>query len=287
MIKLLNHGFVRLVSYTQPAEGILHIDDKGRNTHPDKGWTGDLEVVRNARTSYQGSWRTGVDALKDAKLVERLLLSHHTSPFEAMHFTFEVQAPIFVFRQWHRHRTWAYSEDSARYTELPELYWLPDLERMVGQHKTDKQMSGEQFMEFREIARAFMDKHNADGFALYRKLMELGMAREMARTVLPLATFSHMFGTVNLGNLLKFLMLRMDKHAQYEIRVYASAMRQLIKAICPVTVEVYDTSYKVQQVVQQAIERARAAKTGLLEIGDVTSALQEELAAKFNEAELA
>jgi flavin-dependent thymidylate synthase len=84
-----------------------------------------LSIVRNARVSYDAEWRTGEDEGKDAKLIAYLVKNRHTSPFEAVSFTFDVKAPIFVFRQWHRHRTWSFNEVSARYAELPEEFYVP------------------------------------------------------------------------------------------------------------------------------------------------------------------
>jgi thymidylate synthase (FAD) len=103
-IHVLDHGHVRLV------------DHMGS----------DLSIVRNARVSYDAEWRTGEDEGKDAKLIAYLVKNRHTSPFEAVSFTFDVKAPIFVFRQWHRHRTWSFNEVSARYAELPEEFYVPE-----------------------------------------------------------------------------------------------------------------------------------------------------------------
>jgi thymidylate synthase (FAD) len=103
-IDVLDHGFVRL------------IDTMGS----------DISVSRAARVSYDAAWRAGEDQGSDAKLIRYLWKNHHTTPFEAVSFTFEIKAPIFVFRQWHRHRTWSYNELSARYRELPEEFYVPD-----------------------------------------------------------------------------------------------------------------------------------------------------------------
>lgn len=212
---VLDHGYVRLVD---------HMGD-------------DLSIVRAARVSYAADWRTGEDEGKDAKLINYLLANRHTSPFESVTFTFEVQAPLFVFRQWHRHRTWSFNEVSARYSELPELFYVPELVDINPQHAGNKQMreAGEQ-VQNAAIIQAFMRKSNMDAFTLYRALMEQGVARELARTVLPLSTYSRMFATVDLHNLLHFLRLRLHEHAQMEIAVYAKAMLELVKPVVPVTV---------------------------------------------------
>ncbi|TDX60245.1 thymidylate synthase (FAD) [Methylosinus sp. sav-2] len=214
-IKVLDHGFVRLV------------DHMGS----------DLSIVRAARVSYDAAWRAGENEGSDKKLIDYLWKNRHTTPFEAVEFQFEVMAPIFVLRQWHRHRTWTYNELSGRYRELPETYYLPDPENIGEQAVANKQ--GRQPGGDLEARRAEVEKLRAGfeaAFATYRELLAAGWPRELARTVLPVSTYSHMFAKVNLLNLLKFLSLRADPHAQYEIRVYAEAMEKLIEPIVPVAV---------------------------------------------------
>src|SRR5574343_1963149 len=140
-IPVLDHGFARLVTSMQPAERQLGVRDYFEDQEASfaDNWTGDLEIVRNARVSYDADWREGDDD-KDAKLVNYLTKNRHTSPFEAMVFTFEIKAPIFVIRQWHRHRTWSYNEVSARYAELPEEFYVPAVEQITTQSASNKQM---------------------------------------------------------------------------------------------------------------------------------------------------
>ena len=217
-VDVLDHGYVRL------------IDSMGN----------DLSVVRSARVSYDAAWRAGEDAGSDARLIRYLWKNHHTTPFESVTFTFEVKAPIFVFRQWHRHRTWSFNELSARYRELPEEVYVPDFR---AQSKTNKQGS-DGFIEAAEnsgLKGIFAESYSI-AFSAYRVALKCGVAREIARSVLPVATYSHMFCTVNLLNILKFLTLRCDDHAQYEIRVYADAMRDLIRPIVPVSVEAWENA---------------------------------------------
>jgi len=230
--EVLDHGFARLVSYMQPANPEAECND---------GWFGDLEVVRNARVSYDADWRTG-DESKDEKLINFLYSNRHTSPFEAMVFTFEVKAPIFVLRQWHRHRTWSYNEVSARYTELPEEFYIPTLANITTQHSSNKQMrTDEQHPNADQIAE-LMKSHNMEAFRIYKGMLKEGAPRELARSVLPLATYSRMFATVDLHNLFHFCRLRMHEHAQYEIRVYAEALLALIEPICPFAVAAFKES---------------------------------------------
>lgn len=219
-VKVLDHGFVRLV------------DHMGS----------DLSVVRAARVSYNAAWRAGENEGSDAKLINYLWRNKHTTPFEAATFTFEVKAPIFVFRQWHRHRTWSFNELSARYQELPEEFYVPRRDTLGVQSKNNKQGR-----DLSEVSPVWADSQIAHireacslAFDAYRDLLAMDVPRELARSVLPVATYSHMFATVDLLNLLKFMTLRCDAHAQYEIRVYADAMRELIRPIVPVCVQAWE-----------------------------------------------
>ena len=193
----------------------------------------DLSIVRNARVSYDAEWRTGEDDGKDAKLIKYLVKNNHTSPLEAVQFTFEVKAPIFVFRQWHRHRTWSFNEISARYSELPEEFYIPDLNQITSQHSSNKQMRTTEQHDHAEIWQKVMRDSNSVSFRHYRDMIADGVPRELARTVLPVATYSKMFATVDLSNLMKFVSLRSHEHAQYEIQVYAKAIKKLIQPVVP------------------------------------------------------
>jgi len=188
----------------------------------------DLSISRAARVSYNAPARE-----EDDKLIGYLMRNRHTSPFEAVQFTFEVKAPIFVFRQWHRHRTWSYNEVSARYAELPGEYYIPEESQITTQSKDNKQMrTAEQHAEALAIQMA-IDIANEKSTKIYKRLINQGCPRELARSVLPVGTYSHMFASVDLHNLFHFLRLRLHEHAQYEIRVYAEAMLKLIEPIVP------------------------------------------------------
>lgn len=217
MINVLDHGLVRLV------------DSMGN----------DLSIVRAARVSYNADWRAGEDEGKDAKLIRYLMTNKHTSPFEAVTFTFEVKAPIFVFRQWHRHRTWSFNEVSARYAELPEEYYVPAVKQITGQSNSNKQMRTDEVHVRANDWSDLIKCHCETAFTLYKSMLTDGVPRELARGVLPVNTYSHMFATVDLHNLFHFLRLRLHPHAQYEIRVYAEAILELIKPVCPVTVKAF------------------------------------------------
>lgn len=237
-IAVLDHGFVRLVSYMQPAPKTEDFEDI---TKAQEGWSGDLEIVRNARVSYDADWRTtkeGGD--KDEKLIGYMYHNKHTSPFEAMVFTFEIKCPLFIARQWHRHRTWSYNEVSARYTELPDDYYIPDAS-VIGQQDPKNKQARTFMEEDRNHVnqfhfRAQLAEHSKNGHALYQEALELGIPRELARTFLSVNTYTRYFGTVDLHNLIHFCLLRSDSHAQWEIQQYSNALIRLVKPVCPIAV---------------------------------------------------
>jgi len=217
-IDVLDHGFVRLVD---------HMGD-------------DVAIVRAARVSYDAAWRAGEDSGSDARLIQYLWKHQHTSPFEAVEFQFEVKAPIFVLRQWHRHRTWSYNELSARYRELPEDFYVPAPDQVGAQSPDTKQarIAAPPDVESPALIRAACES----AFSTYRELLQRGVPRELARSVLPVSTYSTMFAKTNLRNLFHFLSLRGDAHAQHEIRVYAAAMLNLIRPIVPVATGAWENN---------------------------------------------
>lgn len=228
-IKVLDHGFIRLV------------DSMGS----------DLSIARNARVSYDAEWRAGENEDSDAKLINYLYNNGHNTPFEAVTFTFGIKAPIFVFRQWHRHRTQSYNELSARYRELPEEFYIPEPHLVGKQNADNKQMrdpmTKEDFEELPQSEKSSVyvmmhtiNESNKNAFRNYHYLIREGMPRELARSVLPVGTYSHMFATMNLHNLFNFLRERLHPHAQYEIRVYAQAMLELIRPVVPVAVAAFE-----------------------------------------------
>ncbi len=206
----------------------------------------DLSIVRTARNSHDAAWRAGIEELSDHKLIHFLWKNLHTTPFESVTLTFEVKAPIFVFRQWHRHRTQSYNEMSARYTELPSEWYLPPV-NMIGKqcakNKQQRDTSQIQTVDEFEFTKKQIALYNAActmSYAVYKALMLFGWPRELARMCLPFSMYSKMFCTMNLLNALKFITLRDDPHAQYEIQVYAQAMLEQITPIVPVAIEAYE-----------------------------------------------
>ncbi len=210
-IQVLNKGFVRL------------IDHMGS----------DLSVVNAARVSF-GKVKESFDE-GDAKLVDYLAAHEHTSPFRHTALTLHVKAPIFVFRQWMKHRIGSeFNEISGRYVEFPEdEFFVPEVFRR--QAKVNKQGS-EGAIDEKDRARAmeaFLESCRG-AVAHYKELLALGVCREQARCVLPLGLYSEVYWTVSLQAVAHFIRLRADGHAQWEIQQYAAAVRELVEPLFPV-----------------------------------------------------
>lgn len=234
MIKVLDHGYIRLF----------------------ESMGSDLSIVRNARNSHDAAWRTGQNEKSDARLIEYLWKNFHTTPFEAVTMTFEVKLPLFVARQWMRHRTWTYNEVSARYSQLPNEFYVPAQESVGTQSVQNKQgrintALMEPSVEYaRRNQIEWYKKHCAEAYEKYDRAVRMeregwGWPRELARCFLPVSIYTKFFGTVNLLNLFRFLTLRMDEHAQMEIRVYANAAHSLISGLTPVAMAAFD-KYKIK-----------------------------------------
>lgn len=201
-----------------------------------QGWVGLIDhlgneatIVNAARVSF-GRLKTTMDE-RDVTLLQYLIENKHTSPLEHIVFTFSVHCPLFIRGQWHRHRTWSYNEISRRYTEIDMEFYTPAKLRMQAESNRQASLDSPDFNDsgYREM----IEKHNKDSFALYEKLLEGGVCREQARGVLPQNMMVTFWGTVDLSNLLHFLELRDSEHAQWEIRQYGTAIKQLIKPIIP------------------------------------------------------
>ena len=152
---------------------------------------------------------------------------------------FEVKAPIFTFRQWHRHRTQSYNEQSARYSILSEEFYVPELDQITMQHTDNKQMRTNEINPYALSIQEIIRSSNQRAFKNYHAMLNLNCPRELARTVLPVGTYSKMFATCNLRSLMHFHELRSHPHAQAEIQAYSYAMLQLIEPIVPVATEAF------------------------------------------------
>jgi len=229
-IKCLDHGYVRLIDVMPHADA----EDLSFNTN-----IADYAIIDAARVSYQ----SGTTRKQSDKQLLRYLMRHwHTSPFEMVEFKFELRLPIFVMRQLVRHRTASLNEESARYSVMEDVFYEPDSLRT--QSTTNKQGSAEgEFNPFigpRETATAVMNHQNDEAYKLYQQLIESGVTREQARMVLPVNLYTRVVWKCDLLNLLKMLRLRLDSHAQYEIRVFAEAIAEFVKLHCPWTWEAFE-----------------------------------------------
>jgi len=217
----------------------------------------DTTITNSARVSYGDGTKKSSN---NKTLIRHLIRNKHTSPFEHVIFTFHVKAPIFIFRQWHRHRCWSYSEISGRYSVLPEECYVPDEENVTTQDPDNKQGGTDTQVPFNrkkleedwEDSCGFYPEYVGDGWSSvfeheqfnlkkhYNSYIESGMRRELARINQPVSQYSEMYATVDLHNLFHFLKLRMDKHAQWEIRQYANALFELIKPIVPEACQAFE-----------------------------------------------
>ena len=194
----------------------------------------DAAIVQSARVSYG----PGTKSVSDDRALIRYLMRHwHTTPFEMVEFKFLIKCPIFVARQWLRHRTASVNEVSARYSVIPDEFFLPDSLRRQsmtrGQGGEDPYEGGE-FLVLKQKASCDLAFHT------YDELIAKGVSRELARTHLPQSTFTQFYWKINLHNLLHFLQLRIEDHAQREIRDLAKQVYDLIKPIVPVTCEAFE-----------------------------------------------
>lgn len=243
-IQVLDHGYVEFIE----AWGTGKSGDIQRSNY-DPNYTdyevGIIEAARQSTSDGFVSWEPYKDHPKgDAGLLEFLYKNKHETPFEFAGMVIEVQAPIIVFREWHRHRTQSYNEMSARYTPLPDLYYEPTLARVSMDGGKNKQAQG--------INVAVADVNAADDFLgilrdtytfselAYQRALLDGIPKELARLVMPVGHYSRMRASANLRNWLAFMTLRCDERAQWEIRQYANTIATLIAKTFPRTYALFN-----------------------------------------------
>jgi thymidylate synthase (FAD) len=238
---VLDHGFVGLV------------DTMGT----------DSSIVQAARVSYGDGTKT---VLEDRGLIRYLMRHKHTSPFEMCQIKIHIKMPIFVMRQWVRHRTASLNEYSGRYSVMTDEFYMPEPDKILPQSKDNKQgRAGEELSPVTTTGvRWMMNAAYSTSYDIYKALLgedhgdrnlvydpydpndQLfgddfnGIAREMARSVLPVGNYTELYWTQNLHNMMHLLKLRMDPHAQYEIRAFADTVYDLIKPIYPNALEAFD-----------------------------------------------
>jgi thymidylate synthase (FAD) len=261
--RILDHGYVKLVETWGSDERIIEAarmsTQKGFN-----GWGGEVcakchEVVRisqdNDGTTFKHCVNLKCDVdrchdplpsvVGDEKLLKFLYDNNHATPFEMAGMIIEVQAPIIVFREWHRHRTQSYNEASARYEPLPEIDYVPSLERVMinagGSNRQAGTIAGaeslneaaaQEWLHHLSLLQRELEKH-------YQKGLAIGVPKELARLSMTVGRYSRMRASANLRNWLGFLTLRMDSKAQWEIRQFANAVGDLISLSFPRTYELF------------------------------------------------
>ena len=229
-IKCLDKGFVRLV------------DSMG----------GDNAIVQAARVSY-GKGTSKVS--QDRGLIRYLMRHRHTTPFEMVEFKYHCKMPIFVARQWVRHRTANINEYSLRYSEARDEFYYPDPENIQFQSALNKQgRLGEVSDDLKKKVSKYFKEISDRSFEIYSELNSAGVARELARAVLPVNLYTEWYWKNDLHKLLHFIGLRSDDHAQYEIRVFSDAMAKSVKKVAPFAWEAYQ-DYVVSGLRFSRVER--------------------------------
>jgi len=213
---VLQHGYVALVDYMG----------------------NDGAIVQAARVSYGRGTKTVRD---DRGLIRYLLRHRHTTPFEMVEYKFLVRLPIFVARQWIRHRASSTNEYSARYSVVPDEFEVPPPDEVRLQSTRNRQGRGGPLpKEVVERFRSDLERIAKESYVAYSAALDAGVARETARLVLPVAYYTQWYWKVNLWNLFHFLSLRLDAHAQEEIRLYAAELAGLARIVAPVAFEAFD-----------------------------------------------
>jgi thymidylate synthase (FAD) len=245
--EVLDHGYVEAVEHWGSDERIV----EAARMSTGKGFlrwdegacpacSTDGEVDGPGCQSCEGKGRVR----GDIHLLRRLWTLKHATPFEMAGLVIEVQAPIFVFREWHRHRTQSYNEMSARYVPLPDVNYLPSVDRLLATGGSNKQASsvggGVLTPELASDVRLLMETRYQTAQGDYEHMLECGVPKELARILLPVGRYSRMRASANLRNWLAFLTLRMDPAAQWEIRQYANAVGELIAERFPRTWELFN-----------------------------------------------
>lgn len=245
-IEVLDSGYVALIEAWGTGEaGVEEISMM--NQEVEKPVDYECGIIEAARQSTQGSFR-GWDT--DQKLLAFLYNNKHATPFEFAGMVIEVQAPIFVFREWHRHRTQSYNEMSARYAPLPDLYYVPDPQNVIDRallQGVNKQANSVTIPDEGILDRipAWLDtvvNTYKQLEATYQQALAAGIPKELARITMPVGHYSRMRAQATLRNWLAFLTLRMDPAAQYEIRQFANAVGECVAKTFPRTWELFRPS---------------------------------------------
>jgi thymidylate synthase (FAD) len=261
-VKLLDHGYLRLVEAWGSDEAII----EAARQSTQKGFLGWEPVCTECSSAVRGAGVSGNDPPMgicgaelpggglcksitykpgDEKLLRFMWENSHSTPFEFAGAVIEVQAPIFVFREWHRHRTQSYSEMSARYSPLPDVNYIPTLDRLLinscGSNRQAGTVKGAEELTEDTAAEFIVDLEQlyAGADSMYRYYLKAGVPKEIARIVLPVGRYSRMRASANLRNWLGFLTLRQAPNAQWEIRQYADALTTMLTEKFPRTMALF------------------------------------------------
>ncbi len=215
--KVLDHGFVRLVDYMG----------------------GDSRIVQSARVSYGEGTKT---VREDKALIDYLMSHQHTSPFEQVVLTFHCKMPIFVARQWIRHRTARVNEISGRYSIMSDEFYIPDAEQIGYQSKDNRQGrdTSEVPSELQKKVIQILIKDQEISYKNYKEMIDDNIARELARINLPLSLYTQWYWQIDLHNLFHFLELRLDYHAQWEIQQYGKVIAKITKTVAPMAYNAFE-----------------------------------------------
>ena len=263
--RVLDKGFVRLVDYLG----------------------GDARIVQAARVSYQEGTKS---VREDGALIDYLVRHKHTSPLEQVVLTFHLKLPIFVARQWLRHRTARLNEISGRYSVMRDEFYLPDEAQVRRQSAANKQGRSDEEVpaELRVKTLELLQSGQQGAYTAYQELLDEDVARELARINLPLSLYTEMYWQIDLHNLFHFLRLRLDAHAQYEIRVYGEAMADIARAVAPLAYQAFEEhslyaktfSRSEMALLLQAVDREALGRA--LEDSDLRKTRQREFLDKLS-----
>ncbi len=233
---VLDHGFVRLVDYLG----------------------GDSRIVQAARVSYGPGTKT---VREDAALIDYLMSHQHTSPFEQVILTFHCKMPIFVARQWIRHRSARVNEISGRYSVMADEFYVPAPEQIQRQSKDNRQGRDphEVPAELRQKVLDIIIQGQRAAYADYQSLLADDIARELARINLPLSLYTQWYWQIDLHNLFHFLELRLDAHAQWEIREYARTIASITQKVAPLAFDAF-TKHVLNSVRFSGVELTALAR---------------------------
>jgi thymidylate synthase (FAD) len=255
-----NHGFIALVDVMPRMVPV--------------GATADYAIVQAARVSYGQGTKTPSD---DKSLIRYLMRHRHSTPFEMVEMKFHVSLPMFIARQWIRHRTANVNEYSARYSVVPDAFWRPEDARAQGSStkQTGEGVAGEEAQDLLDKALEKAESCYLD----YENLIKAGVCREQARAILPVSAYTQWYWKCDLHNIFNFISLRIDKHAQQEIRDYAQAMFDMVKMVFPLSSEAFE-DYRLGAMQLTRLE-VEAISSGSTQINSSNKRESEEWHAKM------